>query len=174
MFRKYSGILRALCNPSIFRTLVYSKPWDTENSIQIRTLSNIYNCCAKVVNSHSSFRKLQLLSLREICPNTELFPVRIFLYLDWIWRFTESISVFSANTGKYGPEITPYLHTFHAVFCKVYCRGPGPRILKYTHVIFSFYNSLIKFIKKMQKNPGFFQEYASLSFSFNSNSNRIL
>ena len=23
--------------------------------------------------------------------------------------------VFSPNTGKYGPEITPYLHTFHAV-----------------------------------------------------------
>ena len=25
-------------------------------------------------------------------------------------------SVFSPNTGKYGPEITPYLDTFHAVF----------------------------------------------------------
>ena len=24
-------------------------------------------------------------------------------------------SVFSPNTGKYGPEITPYLDTFHAV-----------------------------------------------------------
>ena len=23
--------------------------------------------------------------------------------------------VFSPNTGKYGPEITPYLDTFHAV-----------------------------------------------------------
>ena len=23
--------------------------------------------------------------------------------------------VFSSNTGKYGPEITPYLDTFHAV-----------------------------------------------------------
>ena len=23
--------------------------------------------------------------------------------------------VFSPNTGKYGPEITPYLYTFHAV-----------------------------------------------------------
>ena len=34
-----------------------------------------------------SFAALQ----REKCPNTELFPVRIFLYLDWI---------------KYGPEIT--------------------------------------------------------------------
>ena len=25
--------------------------------------------------------------------------------------------VFGLNTGKYGPEITPYLDTFHAVFC---------------------------------------------------------
>ena len=25
------------------------------------------------------------------------------------------LSVFSPNTGKYGPEITPYLDTFHAV-----------------------------------------------------------
>ena len=28
-------------------------------------------------------------------------------------------SVFSPNTGKYGPEITPYLDTIHAVDCKV-------------------------------------------------------
>ena len=26
--------------------------------------------------------------------------------------------VFSPNTGKYGPEITPYLDTFHAVYNK--------------------------------------------------------
>ena len=34
-------------------------------------------------------------SLREKCPNTELF---------------------GPNKEKYGPEITPYLDTFHAVF----------------------------------------------------------
>ena len=38
-----------------------------------------------------------LLSLREKCPNTEL------------------MSIFSPNTGKHGPEKTPYLDTFHAV-----------------------------------------------------------
>ena len=27
----------------------------------------------------------------------------------------EKISVFSPSTGKYGPEITPYLDTFHTV-----------------------------------------------------------
>ena len=54
-------------------------------------------------------------TLREKCPNTELFLVRIFLYLDWIQRFTGWISVFSPNTGKYGPEKTPNLDTFHTV-----------------------------------------------------------
>ena len=55
------------------------------------------------------------LPLREKCPNMELFLVRIFLYLDWIRIFTPLISVFSPNTLKYGPEITPYLGTFHTV-----------------------------------------------------------
>ena len=45
----------------------------------------------------------------------EVFFGRIFLYSDWIRRFTQLIFVFSPNTGKYGPEITPYLGTFHAV-----------------------------------------------------------
>ena len=38
--------------------------------------------------------------------------VRISLCSDWIRRFTRK---FSPNTGKYGPEITPYLDTFQAV-----------------------------------------------------------
>ena len=37
--------------------------------------------------------------LREQCPNTEFFLVRIFLYP-------------VRNTGKYGPEKTTYLDTF--------------------------------------------------------------
>ena len=42
--------------------------------------------------------------------------VCIFLYLDWIRIFMQSKSpYFSPNTGKYGPEKTPYLETFHAV-----------------------------------------------------------
>ena len=52
------------------------------------------------------FNKLYCDTLREKCPNTELFQVRI---------FTLYLSVFRPNTGKYGPEITPYLDTFHAV-----------------------------------------------------------
>ena len=30
-------------------------------------------------------------------------------------RDTEYLSVFSPNAGKYGPEKTPYLDTFHVV-----------------------------------------------------------
>ena len=61
-------------------------------------------------------------SQREECPNTELFLVRIFLYSVRIFLYTPYLSVFSPNTGKYGPEITPYLDTFHAVFGKIYIR----------------------------------------------------
>ena len=56
--------------------------------------------------------------LREKCPNTELFLVRIFLYSDWIRREYLSIWVslrIQSEYSKYGPEIAPYLDTFHAV-----------------------------------------------------------
>ena len=33
----------------------------------------------------------------------------------WIRRDTKYLSVFSPNAGKHGPEITPYLYTFHTV-----------------------------------------------------------
>ena len=35
------------------------------------------------------------------------------------------LSVFSPNTGKYGPEITPYLDTFHALFMVTKCDKTG-------------------------------------------------
>ena len=42
------------------------------------------------------------------------FPV-FARHLDRIRRDTSYLSVFSPNAGKYGPEITLYLDTFHAV-----------------------------------------------------------
>ena len=45
-----------------------------------------------------------------------IIHVRIFTHLDWIRRDTEYPSVFSPNAGKYGPEKTQYLDTFHALF----------------------------------------------------------
>ena len=60
------------------------------------------------------------LSLREkITPNTQLFLVHSFLYSDWIQRDTPYLSVFSSNTGKYGPEVSPYLDTLHAVYASM-------------------------------------------------------
>ena len=50
-----------------------------------------------------------------MCPNTEFFLVRIFPHSDWIRRDTKYLFVFSSNAGKYGPEKTPYLSTFHTV-----------------------------------------------------------
>ena len=42
------------------------------------------------------------IALREKCPNMELFLIPYF-------------SVFRLNTGKYGPEKSPYSDTFHTV-----------------------------------------------------------
>ena len=56
-------------------------------------------------------------ALREKCPNTEFFLVRIFPHSDWIRRDTSCFAVFSPNAKKYGPEKTPYLDTFHTVMC---------------------------------------------------------
>ena len=54
-------------------------------------------------------------ALRENCPNTEFYLLHIFPHLDWIRTDTSYFSVFSPNAGKYGPEKTPSLDTFHAV-----------------------------------------------------------
>ena len=55
---------------------------------------------------HGLVLKILAYALCEKRLNTEVFPVRIFMYSDWIR---------SPNTGKYGPEKTLYLDTFHAV-----------------------------------------------------------
>ena len=47
-----------------------------------------------------------------------VFLVCIFPYSYWIRRNTPYLSVFSPNAGKYGPEKTPSLDTFHAVTTK--------------------------------------------------------
>ena len=55
-------------------------------------------------------------TLRQKCPYTEFFLVRIFPYSHWITRDTPYLSVFSWNAVKYGPEKNPYLDTFHVVW----------------------------------------------------------
>ena len=53
--------------------------------------------------------------MRKKCLNTEFFLARIFAHSDWIRRDTEYLLLFSPNPGKYGPEKTLYLDTFHEV-----------------------------------------------------------
>ena len=61
-------------------------------------------------------QNLYILKLREKCRNTKFFLVLIFQYSDWIRsKFTEQISVFSPNEGKYEPEKTQHLGTFYTV-----------------------------------------------------------
>ena len=78
-----------------------------------RTTYRSYNICMNLFILE--INKSTWITLCENCPNTELFLVRIFLYSDWIRRDTPYLSVFTPNTEKYGPEITPYLDTFHVV-----------------------------------------------------------
>ena len=58
-----------------------------------------------------------------------------------IQSVTEYLSVFSPNAEKYGPEKTPYLHTFHAVNVDMW---KTIKILFYNSTFtFSIKNSLI-------------------------------
>ena len=59
------------------------------------------NRCYKLLVSDT--QKMIKLSLREKCPNTEFFS-------------GPYIPSFGLNAGKYGPEKTPDLDTFHTVF----------------------------------------------------------
>ena len=67
-----------------------------------------------VLKSHVG--KLVKLSLGEKRPNTEFFLVRNFPHSDWIRIGTEYLAVFSPNVGKYGPENTLDLDTFHTIY----------------------------------------------------------
>ena len=81
------------------------------NTSFFRTLLHIYftpffACCESYPSSNP---------LCETCLNTEIFLVHIFSHWGWIRRDTKYLSVFSPNAGKYRPEKTSSLDTFHAV-----------------------------------------------------------
>ena len=48
-------------------------------------------------------------TLREKCPNTEFFLVRVSPYSEWIWKDTEYLSVFSPNAEKHRLEKTLFM-----------------------------------------------------------------
>ena len=79
--------------------------------------------------------------------------VCIFPHSDWIRRDTPYLSVFSPNAGKYGPEKTPYLDTFHAVHALLH--GILMSVLIFRVVIFQ--RIALRFI---------FEKYGFFSFDF--------
>ena len=50
-----------------------------------------------------------------MCPNKEFFSGPYFPAFGLNTRDTKYLSVLSPNAGKYGPEKTTYLDTFHVV-----------------------------------------------------------
>ena len=75
------------------------------------------------------------ISQREKCPNTEFFLVRIF-----------------PNLGKYRPEKTPYLDTFHAVYWRSSHRRYSLKklFLKYFAILTGKYLCWILLLIKLQ------------------------
>ena len=107
---------------------------------------------------------LPKMALREKCPNTELFLVRIFPISNWIRRNSSYLSVFSPNAGKYRPDETPYLDTFHTVWIFLVEKRkseyhhwiPRIRIRYSTHIftykdVFTYKNKTVLNIRRMVK-----------------------
>ena len=111
-------------------------------------------------------------TLRKKCPIKEFFLVRIFLYLDRIRRSTLQISVFSPNTGKYGPEKTPYLDIFYAVTensnkNKTKHISLTSAMTEWTNLLYNLHslNSLNEFEANILKLKQIFSEFLIISFS---------
>ena len=104
----------------------------------------------------SVFRILSNIYEKDHCvknvQNTELFLVGIFPHSDWIQRDTSYLSVLSPNAGKYRPEITLYLDTFHA-YLSVFCLNAGkygPEITPYLDTSHSWHLAVNYFCKWFQ------------------------
>ena len=89
--------------------------WSYNDGFTIASQASIK--CDSSSRAHMAISKSGDFILREMCPNTEFFLVRMFPHSDWIRRDTRDLSVFSPNAETYGPEKTLYLDTFHAVEC---------------------------------------------------------
>ena len=75
-------------------TLIFYKLWISQGSkinITLTYLSGGFQIC---INWYAELKVSEF----------RVFLGRIFTYLDWRLRFTEQISVFSPNEGKYRPE----------------------------------------------------------------------
>ena len=71
-------------------------------------INGMKGCCQHWINMCYRCDCTSNKPLPEKCPNAVLFLVRSYFYAKYL-------SVFIPNTEKYGPELTQYLDTFHAV-----------------------------------------------------------
>ena len=76
------------------------------------------NMFHSIINNNRIFCSIELL-LREKCPKTELFLVRIFLYSDWIRRFFVNNSVFGHFTRRVCVDFSLPLTFFCLCFLKL-------------------------------------------------------
>ena len=95
--------LKITLSPTRIQVLTFMQDFRWVSSVFIISFFSPYRVCSK------------LWTLREKCPNTEFFLVRIFPHSDWIRRDTSYLSVSSPNARKYRPGKTSYVNTFHTV-----------------------------------------------------------
>ena len=86
--------------------------WEKIRGI-FKTLSNIWQHFTKVVNT----KKLLNISSKNLACTA--WKVSIYGVISGpyfpVFELNTYLSVFSPNTGKYGPEMTPYLNTFYVL-----------------------------------------------------------
>ena len=119
-----NGKLHFLCIGKCVEISVSESPLTTSlfifsnllNSISLLPATWYLASMKKDYRKNTPWKFTLLLALREMCPNTEFFLVRIFPHSDWSRRDTEYLSIFSPSAGKYGPEKAPHLDTFHTVW----------------------------------------------------------
>ena len=103
----------------------WCEPTRTEHNVNMGKLEIIFFSEQNIFLLHHTWRSFHWLNspidLSRWCIFSEqqffsyLHKKKLFKNLFQIVKNTAWISVFSPNTGKYGPEKTPYLDTFHAV-----------------------------------------------------------
>ena len=64
-------------------------------------------------NKYINYEKIKINSISGISQTIYQNDYVIYFYLEI--SLSTDLSALSPNAGKYGPEITPYLDTFHAV-----------------------------------------------------------
>ena len=104
---------------TVYLTQIKSYLKKNANYLVYFKILNGMNTSIRIPNCLTLARPRRISALREKCPKTKFFLIRIFPHSEWIRRDTPYLSVFSPNAGKYGPEKTPCIDTFHAVLSRL-------------------------------------------------------